>query len=110
MRHLILWQLSVLFLAGMAAGAQVPNSNQNGQSPGSPPAETATPPDASQVPTTQPTITPGLTVTSSAPHAEPPLPKLAPDQFTECYGTNNINGSASVGRQGSIGEDAINWA
>jgi tetratricopeptide (TPR) repeat protein len=87
MRHLISWQLSVLLLAGMAAGAQVPNSNQNDQSPGSPPAENSTPPDPSQVPTTQPTITPGLTVTSRAPHAEPPLPKLAPDKFTDCYGT-----------------------
>jgi tetratricopeptide (TPR) repeat protein len=77
----------------------VPNSNQNGQSPGSPPAENATPPDASQVPTIQPTITPGLTVTSSAPHAEPPLPKLAPDKFTECYGiyapSATLTGSAA---------------
>jgi tetratricopeptide (TPR) repeat protein len=107
MRQLISWQLSILLLAGMAAGAQVPNSSQNGQSPGSPPEKNTTPPDASQVPTTQPTITPGLTVNSSVPHAEPPLPKLAPDQFTECYATNNIQGSASVT---SIGEQGINWA
>jgi tetratricopeptide (TPR) repeat protein len=91
MRHLISWQLSVLLLAGMAAGAQVPNSNQNGQSPGSPPAENATPPDASHVPTTQPMITPGLTVTGSAPHAEPPLPKLPPDQFTECSAMHGVD-------------------
>lgn len=52
-------------------------------------------------------ITPGVTVTSSAPYAEPPLPKLAPDKFTECYATNNVQGSASVT---SIGEEGINWA
>jgi len=51
-------------------------------------------------------ITPGLTVTGSAPPTEPPLPKLAPDKFTECYGTNNTQGSASVT---SIGEEGINW-
>jgi tetratricopeptide (TPR) repeat protein len=107
MRHLILWQLSVLLLAGMAAGAQIDDSNQNVQSPDGPPAENATPPAASRAPTTQPMITPGVTVTSSAPHAEPPLPKLAPDQFTECYATNNMQGSASVT---SIGEEGINWA
>jgi tetratricopeptide (TPR) repeat protein len=109
MRQLISWQLSILLLAGMAAGAQVPNSNQNGQSPGSPPAENATPPGASATATTPATTTstPSITVTSKAPHAEPPLPKLAPDQFTECYATNNIKGSASVG---TIGEEGINWA
>jgi hypothetical protein len=107
MRHLISWQFSILLLAGMAAGAQVNNSNQNGKSPDGPPVENATPPAASQAPTTQPMITPGVTVTSSAPHAEPPLPKLAPDQFTECYATNNMQGSSSVT---SIGEEGINWA
>ena len=106
MRQLISWQLSILLLAGMAAGAQVPNSKQNGQSPDSPPAENATPPDASQVPTTQPIITPGLTVTGTPPRPEPTLPKLAPDQFTECYATNNIQGKASGG---TVGEEGINW-
>jgi|SRR5450631_1053821 tetratricopeptide (TPR) repeat protein len=89
MRQLISWQLSILLLAGMAAGAQVPNSNQNGQSPDSPPAENATPPAASQAPTRQPMITPGVTVTGTPPRAEPLLPKLPPDQFTDCYAINN---------------------
>ena len=40
---LLITALSVLLLAGMAAGAQVDNSNQNGQSPSSPPGENATP-------------------------------------------------------------------
>ncbi len=92
MRHLISWQLSVLLLAGMAAGAQVPNSNQNGQSQGSAPAEKATPPDASQPPTAPPMIAPGITVTGTTPTAEPPLPKLQPDKFTDCYGANKTTG------------------
>src|SRR5450631_275422 len=89
MRQLISWQLSILLLAGMAAGAQVPNSNQNGRSPDSPPAENATSLAASQAPTRQPMITPGVTVTGTPPHAEPPLPKLRSDQFTDCFETYN---------------------
>ena len=80
----------------MAAGAQVPNTKQNGQSPGSPPAENATPPDASQVPTTQPTITPGLTVTGTPPRPEPTLPKIPPDQFTDCYAASKTKGPETL--------------
>jgi Flp pilus assembly protein TadD len=81
MRRLFWWQLSALLFVAMAAGAHVDNSNQSGQSPDSPP-DSKTPPGASQAPSN-----PELTVTGKVPHAEPPLPKLAPDQFTECYGT-----------------------
>jgi tetratricopeptide (TPR) repeat protein len=99
MRHLISWQLSVLLLAGMAAGAQVDNSNQGSQSPGNPPGDSATSPGASATATTPATTTigPGITVTGKAAGAEPPLPKLAPDKFTECYGTHatNLTGSAA---------------
>jgi Tfp pilus assembly protein PilF len=77
MRRLFWCQLSVLLLAAMTASAQVDNSNQNSQSPGNPPADSATPPDAK----TQ-TTTPGITVT--APRNERSLPKLAPDEFTDC--------------------------
>jgi tetratricopeptide (TPR) repeat protein len=108
MRQLFSWQLSVLLVIAMAAGAQVPNSNQNGQSPGSPPEDSATPPGAGATATTPATSTPSVTVTGKVPRNEPTLPKLAPDKFTECYGTNNINGSASVGLLGSS-EAAINW-
>src|ERR1700758_1941798 len=38
MGRMFWWQLSVLLLAGMAAGAQGPNSTRNGQAPGTPPA------------------------------------------------------------------------
>jgi tetratricopeptide (TPR) repeat protein len=89
LRRLFSWQLLSLLLVAMAAGAQV----------------NATPPDASQAPTTPSTITPGITVTGAAPRAEPPL--LAPDKFTKCQAMNNINGSASTGHNG---EEGINWA
>src|ERR1022692_486941 len=92
LRRLFSWQLSVLLLAGMAAGAQVGNPSQTAQSPGSPPAETATPPGANEAQTTPPMITPGITVTGSEPRAEPPLPKLPPDKFTNCYWANKSTG------------------
>jgi tetratricopeptide (TPR) repeat protein len=109
MRQLISWQLSVLLLAGMATGVHADNPNQSSQSPDSP-QDSATPPGAGATATTPAPGTPSVTVTSQKPRNEPTLPKLAPDKFTECFGTNNINGSASVGKLGSIGEDAINWA
>ena len=96
MRHLISWQLSVLLLAGVAAGAQASNSSQNGQSPGSPPAENATPPDGRQAPATQPMITPGVTVTGTPPRAGPSLPKLPPDQFTDCYAASKTKGPETL--------------
>jgi len=91
MRQLISWHLSILLLAGMAAGAQAPNSNQNGQSPGNPPADSATPPGASTTATTPAPGTPSVTVTGQKPRNEPTLPKLAPDQFTDCHAKYNID-------------------
>jgi Tfp pilus assembly protein PilF len=82
--RLFAWPILVLLLAGMTTGAQVNNSNQYGQSPGSPPATSTTPPGASGAPTTPSTITPDVTVT--APRPEQPLPKLPPDQFADCMG------------------------
>jgi Tfp pilus assembly protein PilF len=92
LRRLFSWQLSVLLLAGMTSGALVGNPSQTAQSPGSPPAETAAPPGANDAPTTPPTITPGITVTGTTPSAEPPLPKLPPDQFTDCYASHKTTG------------------
>jgi tetratricopeptide (TPR) repeat protein len=105
MRQSISWQLSILLLAGMATGVHADNPNQSSQSQ-----DSTTPPGASATATTPATSTPSVTVTGKVPRNEPTLPKLAPDKFTECFGTNNINGSASVGQLGSIGEDAINWS
>jgi Flp pilus assembly protein TadD len=96
MRHLFSWQLLALLLAGMAAGAQVPNSNQNGQSSGSPPADSATPPGAGESPTTPTMITPGITVTGATPNSEPPLPKLQPDKFTDCYWATKSTGPEEI--------------
>jgi tetratricopeptide (TPR) repeat protein len=83
MRRSFSWQFSVLLLAGMAAAAQVDNSNQSSQSPGSPRVDNATSPGVSEPPTTPTTSTPSITVTGKAPH-EHPLPALPPDEFTDC--------------------------
>jgi Flp pilus assembly protein TadD len=96
LRRLFSWQVSVLLLAGMAAGAQVNNSNQNGQSPGRPPEASAIPPSASEAPTTPQTISPGITVIGSTPAAEPALPKLPPDQFTDCYARSKTTGPEAM--------------
>jgi tetratricopeptide (TPR) repeat protein len=111
MRQLFSWQLSVLLVIAMAAGAHADNPNQSSQSQDSPPDITSPPGDgatATTPATTPATSTPSVTVTGKVPRNEPTLPKLAPDKFTECYGANNINGSASVGLLGSS-EAAINW-
>jgi tetratricopeptide (TPR) repeat protein len=76
------WQLSVLLLAGMAA-AQVPNSSQNAQLPGSPPADIATPGDGSQA-SAPPTSKIKKEVVITAPRVEQPLPTLPPDEFNDC--------------------------
>jgi tetratricopeptide (TPR) repeat protein len=102
LRRLFLWQLLSLLLVAMAAAA-LDNSNQSSQSPSDPPADSATRPGTNAVATPPATSTPSVTVIGKV----PPLPKLAPDKFTECFGTNNINGSASVGHDG---EEGINWA
>ena len=83
MRRLFSWQLLSLLLVAMAAGAQ-DNSNQNSQSPENPP-DSTTPPGAGQVPTPPETSTPSISVTGKVPRSEPTLPKLPPDQFTDCY-------------------------
>jgi tetratricopeptide (TPR) repeat protein len=84
------------------AAAALDNPSQSGQSPSSPPADRATPPDTGAAATPPATSLPSVTVTGKV----PPLPTLAPDKFTECYGVNNINGSASTGHDG---EAAINY-
>src|SRR5580700_2830905 len=100
MRRLLSCQLLSLLLVAIAAPA-LDNSGQSGQSPSSPSAD-ATPTDTGAATTPPATGTPSVTVTGKG----PPLPKLAPDKFTQCYGVNNINGSAS---DSHIGEEATNW-
>jgi tetratricopeptide (TPR) repeat protein len=81
MRRLFSWQLLSLLLVAMAAAA-LDNPNQSPQSPSSPPAESATPPGTSADTTPPAMSTPSVTVTGKV----PPLPKLAPDRFIDCYG------------------------
>lgn len=95
MRRLFSWPL-LLLLVGMAVGAQVPNSNQNAQSPGSPPEDSATPHGDGATATTPATSTPPVTVIGKVPRNEPTLPKLAPDQFTQCYATHNTAGPGEL--------------
>jgi Flp pilus assembly protein TadD len=91
MWRLFSWQLSALLLVGMATGAHVDNSNQSSQSPDSPP-DSTTPPGASATATTPATSTPSITVTGKTLRNEPTLPKLPPDQFTECYAKYKTGG------------------
>jgi Flp pilus assembly protein TadD len=93
----------------MAAQAQVDNSNQNGQSPGGPPADSTAAPNAGGAPTTPTPTAPGVTVTAPAPPAEQPLPKLPPDEFTNCmrqtpHGLEGIDLT-----QVSLCEHQLNW-
>jgi tetratricopeptide (TPR) repeat protein len=91
MRRIFSWQLSALLLVAMTAGA-LDNSNQSSQFPSNPPGDSATPPGASATAAIPATSTPSVTVTGKVPRNEPTLPKLAPDQFTECYATNSTAG------------------
>ena len=100
MRRLFSWQLLSLLLVAMTEGA-LDNPNQSRQLPSDPPADSATPTDTGAAAAPLATSLPSVTVTGKV----PPLPKLAPDKFTECYGMNNTNGSVSAGH---IGEEAIN--
>lgn len=86
MRRLLCCQLAVsLLLAGMAPAAQVPTSSQTG-----PPSENSAEASPTSVnaggvaTTTRPTLTPGVTISGKAPHHEPPLPKLPPDESIKC--------------------------
>jgi lipoprotein NlpI len=84
MRRLWSWQLSALLFIGMAAGA-ADNSKPSAQVPDNPP-DSATPPGTDATAATPAAgATPAVTVTGQKPRNEPTLPKLAPDQFTDCY-------------------------
>ena len=85
MRRLLCWQFSaLLLLAGMTAGAQVPNSSQNVQPSNSAPNANTESIAASEAKNAPLTLKPGVTVTAKRLHSEPPLPKLPPDEFTNC--------------------------
>src|SRR5580693_8539093 len=98
MRLLFSCQLYALLFVALAAGA-ADNSAQSSQSPSNPPADSATPPNAGAGTTTPATSPPSITVTGQTPRAEPSLPKLPPDQFTECYAVH-----------ATAGPDVLDWA
>jgi Tfp pilus assembly protein PilF len=76
MRRLFSMPVSLLLmLAATAAGTEVANAQKNGQSPG--------------------VLTPGVTITGKPAHAPPPLPKLPPDEFTQCF--RKLGGFAEPG-------------
>jgi Flp pilus assembly protein TadD len=96
MRRLFSWQLSALLFVAMAAAA-LDNSSQSAQSPSNPPADSATPPPSTGADATPPaTSTPSVTVTGKVPRNEPPLPKLPPDQFTDCYWRSATKGPETM--------------
>jgi tetratricopeptide (TPR) repeat protein len=90
MRRLFSWQLSALLFVAMAAAA-LDTSNQSSQSPSNPPADSATPPGTGAATPPPATSTPSVTVTGKVPRNEPTLPKLAPDQFTDCFAKYNTS-------------------
>jgi Tfp pilus assembly protein PilF len=95
MRCLFSWQLLSLLLVAMTAGA-LDNSNQSSQLPSNPPEDRTTPPGASATAATPATSTPSVTVTGKVPRNEPTLPKLAPDQFTDCYAASKTKGPETM--------------
>ncbi|MGA7537705.1 MAG: tetratricopeptide repeat protein [Steroidobacteraceae bacterium] len=79
------WQLSVfLILAGVTAGAQVPNSGQPRPPPGTSSATSPTSGDTAGTPAAPTTLQPGVTINGKPVHPLPPLPKLPPDETTKC--------------------------
>jgi tetratricopeptide (TPR) repeat protein len=97
MRRLLCWQVPVLLLSAMAAGAQVPNPSQNAQ-PLDPRVSTkATAP--SEATTAPSTLKPGVTVTAKRLHSGPPLPKLPPDEFTNCLRRLGVGTARPAGWQ-----------
>lgn len=84
MRRIFLLAVSALLLAGLAPGVQANNSGQNDQSPVSSATKDA------QAPTPPAETNPEVTVTGKAPHTEPPLPTLPPDEFTNCMQQSGV--------------------
>ncbi|MFZ1906065.1 MAG: tetratricopeptide repeat protein [Steroidobacteraceae bacterium] len=108
-------QVSVLLLlAARAAGAQVPNSNQDGQLPSSPPGNSsATSAKPNDTPTAPPTTKDQVTVT--APYPGQLLPALPPDEFSNCMSQSpgGVEGSDGTHKidltQAAICEHQLNY-
>ena len=85
----IMRRLAILVLVALATGARAGDLSQSSQSPAGPPADSAPAAGAGETAKPQSQVSPEITVTGKTPRNEPTLPKLAPDQFAECYGTYN---------------------
>lgn len=93
MRRPFWWQLPVLLMLAGGAAAQVP-------SPATPPA----------------VLTPGVTISGKPPHGERPLPKLPPDEFTNCmrqgFGFQEPQGAFTISQynmQAAMCERQLDW-
>jgi Tfp pilus assembly protein PilF len=98
------WQVSVLLLlAGMTAGAQVPNSSQTVQPPQNSPKGSAPTSAGGETPTAPSTLSPGVTITGKPVLSGPPLSKLPPDEFTNCVGYQAGMGRSQAAPGGGTG-------
>lgn len=85
MRRSFCRQFPILLLLGaITAAAQVPGSGQNAPPAGSSPTASTKSTAASQATPPPAILKPGVTVTGKPLHSEPPLPKLPPNEFTNC--------------------------
>jgi tetratricopeptide (TPR) repeat protein len=109
LRRLFSWQLSVLLVVAMAAGAHADNPDQSSQSQQDSPPDSTSPPGDGATATTPATSTPSVTVTGKVPRNEPTLPKLPADQFTDCYARYTspeaMNLWAMISCQGELARD-----
>ena len=85
MRRSFLLHLSVLLLAGVAAGVHAETSAQSDQPPSRPATD-----NTAQAPAPPMETNPEVTVTGKVPHAERALPALPPDEFTNCMQQNGV--------------------
>lgn len=103
-RRLLGWQLSVVLLvAGMAAGAQVPSSVQNSQPPGNPTGTNTTSTAAGETVPTPDSLKSGVTISGKKLHAKQPLPKLPPNEFTNCANSQAGMGMSQAAPGGGTG-------
>ncbi|MGH8290516.1 MAG: tetratricopeptide repeat protein [Steroidobacteraceae bacterium] len=104
MGRLFCWQFSVLLLlAAMPAGAQVPDLSQNAQPSDNSPQSSTNSPAAGGTPTAPSILKPGVTITGKPLHSQPPLPKLLPDEFTNCTSYQAGMGESQAAHGGGTG-------
>ncbi len=104
MRRLLSWQFAVVLLLGcMTAAAQVTNSNQSTQPPGSAPGANTPSTAAGETVPTPDSLKSGVTISGKKLHAAQPLPKLPPNEFKNCSDTQAGMGMSQSGPGGGTG-------